>query len=134
MFSYCFLLSFFPNFVHTISRTLSYRSRLCFTADWTLYILHTFLNFCIFSPGSYYYHTVADNYACAKLAFLRLLKMQFHKNPYIPNQRPFSRKYNANFVFRLSDITDEIFTLKNPLRIISSIGIFKQKFDSLLFK
>lgn len=35
-------------------------------------------------------NTVANNYANAKVAFLRLLKMQFNKNPYtsIPNDRP----------------------------------------------
>lgn len=58
--------------------------------------------------------TQMDNYAGAKVAFLNLLKMHFCKNPYISNDRPLPRKYTDTFVFSVSCLASEIFTLKIP--------------------
>lgn len=54
------------------------------------------------------YNTVPDYYAIAKVVYLHPLKMQFRKNPNIPNDRQLSRAYINTFVFSVSHFTGEI--------------------------
>lgn len=43
-----------------------------------------------------------SNYACAKVAYLHLVKMTFLKSPFLLNKRPLHEKYIITFVFVLS--------------------------------
>lgn len=47
----------------------------------------------------------------ARWHFLKLLKTQFRKNPYILHDRPLCTKYTT-FVFGLAQLSGEIFTFK----------------------
>lgn len=47
------------------------------------------------------------------VTFLHLLKMQFRRNPNIPNDNPLPREYIATIVFSVSYQTGEIFTFEN---------------------
>lgn len=55
---------------------------------------------------------MTDNFACAKVAFLRPLKMQFRENPFTLKDRPLSGEYTTTFVFSKSHLTGEIFNFK----------------------
>lgn len=46
-------------------------------------------------------------------AFLHPLKMQFRRNPNIPNDNPLPREYIATIVFSVSHQTGEIFNFEN---------------------
>lgn len=51
-----------------------------------------------------------SNYACAKVAYLHLVKMTFLKSPFLLNKRPLHEKYIITFVFVLSYLPGDIFT------------------------
>lgn len=59
-------------------------------------------------------NTVPDNYASAKMAFLYPIRMYIHIFLYtcISIDRPSPEGDITNFVFSVSRLTDEIFTLK----------------------
>lgn len=46
------------------------------------------------------FNTVPDNYASAKIAYLRPHKIQFRITPYKPKGRPLSRGYIITFVLK----------------------------------
>lgn len=47
------------------------------------------------------------------VTFLHPLKMQFRRNPNIPNDNPLPREYLATIVFSVSHQTGEILTFEN---------------------
>lgn len=54
---------------------------------------------------------VLDNYASAEMAFLHLLRMQFRKNLYIPNDRPSGIEY----------ITTSVTTVRREIYLITPL-------------